>query len=46
MAPDVAETTRIERPPRGRKEVAVQLSRLLDAHQTIVRQLENWHGAP
>ena len=30
MAPDVAETTRIERPPRGREEVPVQLSRLLD----------------
>lgn len=37
MAPDVAETTRIERPPRGREEVPVQLSRLLDAHQTIIR---------
>ena len=36
MAPDVAETTRIERPPRGREEVPVQLSRLLDAHQTII----------
>jgi starvation-inducible DNA-binding protein len=36
MAPDVAETTRIERPPRGREEVPVQLSRLVDAHQTIV----------
>jgi len=36
MAPDVAETTRIERPPRGREEVPVQLSRLIDAHQTIV----------
>src|SRR6516162_4282615 len=36
MAADVAETTQIERPPRGREEVAVQLSRLLDAHQIIV----------
>jgi starvation-inducible DNA-binding protein len=36
MAPDVAETTRIERPPRGREEVPVQISRLLDAHQIIV----------
>src|SRR5438067_10206331 len=33
MAPDVAETTQIERPPRGREEVPVQISRLLDAHQ-------------
>src|SRR5246127_3108235 len=38
MAPGVAETTHIERPPRGREEVPVQLSRLLDAHQTIIRQ--------
>jgi starvation-inducible DNA-binding protein len=37
MAHDVAETTQIARPPRGREEVAVQLSRLLDAHQIIIR---------
>ena len=37
MAADVAETTQIERPPRGREEVPAQLSRLLDAHQIIVR---------
>jgi len=36
MAPDVAETTRIERPPRGREEVPVQISRLLDAHEIII----------
>jgi starvation-inducible DNA-binding protein len=36
MAADVAETTQIERPPRGREEVPVQLSRLLDAHQVII----------
>lgn len=36
MAADVAETTQIERPPRGREEVPVQLSRLLDAHKTII----------
>ena len=30
MAADVAETARIERPPRGREEVPVQISRLLD----------------
>src|SRR6266571_3801196 len=36
MAPDVAETTRIERPPRGREEVPVQISRLLDAHKIII----------
>src|SRR5216683_672329 len=38
MAADVAETTQIERPPRGREEVPVQLSRLLVAHQVIIRQ--------
>jgi starvation-inducible DNA-binding protein len=37
MAADIAETTRIERPPRGREEVPVQISRLLDAHQIIIR---------
>jgi starvation-inducible DNA-binding protein len=36
MAADVAETTQIERPPRGREEVPVQISRLLDAHQVII----------
>src|SRR5499433_2999251 len=38
MAADVPETTQIERPPRGRDEVPVQLSRLIDAHQIIIRQ--------
>ena len=37
MAADVAETTRIERPPRGREEVPVQISRLLEAHQILIR---------
>lgn len=37
MAADVAETSQIERPPRGREEVPVQISRLLDAHQIIIR---------
>ena len=36
MAADVAETTRIARPPRGREEVPVQISRLVDAHQIII----------
>jgi starvation-inducible DNA-binding protein len=38
MAADVAETTRIERPPRGREEVPVVISRLLDAHEVIIEQ--------
>jgi len=37
MAHDVAETTRIERPPKGREEVPVQISRLMEAHQIIIR---------
>jgi len=36
MAADIAETTKIQRPPKGREEVPVQLSRLLDAHQIII----------
>ena len=36
MAADVAEATQIERPPRGREQVPVQLSRLLDAHKVII----------
>src|SRR6266404_3186026 len=39
MAHDVAETTRIPRPSRGREEVPVQISRLLDAHQVIIRHV-------
>jgi starvation-inducible DNA-binding protein len=39
MAHDVAETTQIERPPRGREEAPVQISRLLDAHQVIIRHV-------
>ncbi len=37
MAHDVAETTRIERPPRGRETVPVQISRLLSAHEQILK---------
>ena len=36
MPHDIAEMTRIERPPRGREEVPVQISRLLDAHEIIL----------
>jgi starvation-inducible DNA-binding protein len=36
MAHDVAEKTRIPRPPRDREGVPVQISRLLEAHQTIL----------
>ena len=36
MAADIAETTMIPRPPRGREEVPVQISRLLHAHEVIL----------
>lgn len=38
MAADVAETTKIARPPRDREEPAVQISRLLEAHQIVIEQ--------
>jgi starvation-inducible DNA-binding protein len=37
MGADVAEETRISRPPRGREEVPVQISRLLEAHELILK---------
>lgn len=39
MAHDVAETTALERPPRGREEVPVQISRLLEAHETLIQEV-------
>jgi starvation-inducible DNA-binding protein len=41
MAHDVAETTGIARPPRGREEVPVQISRLLEAHETIIKEVRS-----
>jgi starvation-inducible DNA-binding protein len=38
MAADVAETTLIPRPPRGREEAPVQISRLLEAHEVILKE--------
>ena len=38
MAPDVAEMTKIPRPPKGREDVPTQLARLLEAHEIILRQ--------
>ncbi len=37
MAHDVAELTRLQRPPKGREEVPVQISRLLEAHELILK---------
>ncbi len=38
MAADIAETTIIPRPPRGREEAPVQISRLLEAHEILLRE--------
>jgi starvation-inducible DNA-binding protein len=38
MAADVAEATLIPRPPKGREEVPVQISRLLHAHEIILKE--------
>jgi starvation-inducible DNA-binding protein len=38
MAPDIAETTMIPRPPKGREEVPVQISRLLHAHEIVLKE--------
>lgn len=38
MAADVAETSIIPRPPRGREEPPVQISRLLEAHEFILKE--------
>lgn len=37
MGGDAAEMTRIARPPKGREEVPVQLSRLLEAHKYLIK---------
>jgi starvation-inducible DNA-binding protein len=39
MAHDIAETTTIPRPPRGREEVSGQIARLLDAHTRMIKQV-------
>jgi starvation-inducible DNA-binding protein len=38
MAHDVAETTLIPRVPKGREEVPVQISRLLHAHEIVIKE--------
>jgi len=44
MAADVAEETRIPRPPRGREPASVQLSRLIDAHTMILKYARDAAG--
>jgi starvation-inducible DNA-binding protein len=38
MSHDVAETTLIPRPPKGREPVPVQVSRLLHAHEIVLKE--------
>jgi len=38
MAHDVAETTLIPRPPKGREEAPMQIARLLHAHEIILKE--------
>lgn len=42
MAHDVAELTSIPRPPRDREEAPVQVSRLLEAHQIILKNCHDY----
>src|SRR2546425_3337726 len=43
MAHDVAEMTLIPRPPRGRDEVPMQISRLLHAHEIVLKERSEEH---
>ena len=38
VAHDIAETTLVPRPPRGREEPPVQISRLLHAHEIVLKE--------
>ena len=38
MSADVAEMTLVPRPPKGREEVPVQISRLLHAHEIVLKE--------
>ena len=38
MAADVAENTKVPRPPKGREDVATQIARLLEAHEIILKE--------
>jgi starvation-inducible DNA-binding protein len=45
MAADVAKETKIECPPRGREEVPVQISRLVEAHEIILIEARKYAKA-
>jgi starvation-inducible DNA-binding protein len=38
MSHDVAETTMVPRAPKGREEVPMQISRLLHAHEIVLKE--------
>ena len=38
MSADVAEMTLVPRPPKGREEVPIQLSRLVQAHEIVLKE--------
>lgn len=42
---DVAEQTRLERPPIGREEVPAQISRLLEGHELILKEAHEFAKA-
>lgn len=42
MAADVAENTKIPRPPQGREDAATQISRLLEAHEIILKECREY----
>ncbi len=42
MAADVAEATTIPRAPKGREDVSVQLSRLVQAHEIILKKVRTF----
>lgn len=44
MAHDIADLTRLERPPRDREEVPVQISRLLEAHESVIKHARELAG--
>ncbi len=41
MAADVAEATSIPRPPKGREDVSVQLSRIAEAHEILLKKVRS-----
>lgn len=42
MAADVAETTKIQRPPKDREDAVTQMERLLEAHKVVLEEARAW----